>query len=586
MKKIRYIIILLILFTATFAQIDALIPNTIKNEIKSEISNNSSSSKDNIDSEIENHLDNSLITPLATITTFRINFKNKEHPKELLKTMNLEFINSRIRHAQGIRLAEMLNIGLNSIPNLDSIAAIETNSTLLVLKKFKAGHIALHKNNHNNWKFSSETMLNIENIFNEIIISGENFNISNNSSMSLKIATSLSKINPTFNKTTLLLQNWQWMLIFILILIGAIIQGLSTLYTHKLIAKFLWKRLLGNSHLREDIGKPIGLVLATFFWQKSLILVSLSAHAELILLVALKIILSASVIWALWRLSDWFCDNLAVLALKTESRFDDLLVPMLRTSFRIFIVCIGLLIIADALDLPIYTILSGLTIGSFALALAAKDTVENLFGSVTVLLDRPFDIGDWVVIGDLEGSVEKLGFRSTKIRTFYNSLINVPNANLIKASIDNMGRRVYRRINTKLSIAYDTPPEKIQLFTEGIKTLIDNHPYTRKDYYHVYLNGFNASSLDILLYCFVKTPDWSIELREKERLFLDIIKLAKKINVEFAFPTQTLHLHQENPQDIKENSWSTEDIQKFSHNLSQQHFENGQKPGMVKFPNA
>ena len=142
-------------------------------------------------------------------------------------------------------------------------------------------------------------------------------------------------------------------------------------------------------------------------------------------------------------------------------------------------------------------------------------------------------------------TVEDVGIRSTRIRTFYNSLISVPNSEIAGTSIDNMGKRRFRRVKTTLSIAYDTPPENIEAFCEGTRELIRRHPYTRKDYFHVYLNDFSASSLDIMLYCFVETPDWGTELREKHRLFADILRLAQRLGVEFAFPTQTLYMRED-----------------------------------------
>jgi MscS family membrane protein len=112
-----------------------------------------------------------------------------------------------------------------------------------------------------------------------------------------------------------------------------------------------------------------------------------------------------------------------------------------------------------------------------------------------------------------------------------------------------MGRRKYRRIKTMLALQYDTQPAQLDAFCEGVRELIRRHPYTRKDYYHVYFNQFNDSSIDVLLYCFVETPDWSVELREKHRLFVDIMKLAQRLGVQFAFPTRTLHLFNEQPPD-------------------------------------
>jgi MscS family membrane protein len=138
--------------------------------------------------------------------------------------------------------------------------------------------------------------------------------------------------------------------------------------------------------------------------------------------------------------------------------------------------------------------------------------------------------------------VETVGFRSTRIRTFYNSLVTLPNSNLISAEVDNYGARRYRRWKTHLGVAYDTPPEKVDVLCEGIRELVRRHPYTRKDYFHVYLNQFGPSSLDILLYIFWETPDWATELRERHRLGVDILRLTRHLGVEIAFPTQTLYL--------------------------------------------
>ena len=180
-----------------------------------------------------------------------------------------------------------------------------------------------------------------------------------------------------------------------------------------------------------------------------------------------------------------------------------------------------------------------------AFAFAAKDTISNLFGSLTVILDHPFSIGDWVVIdGKIEGTVVDVGMRSTRIKTFYDSVISIPNGMLTNVQIDNMGKRNFRRYSTKLGVQYDTPPEKIEAFCEGIRQIIIGHKWTRKDYFHVYFNGMGASSLDILLYVFWEVPDWKSELAERHRLLLDILRLGNEMNIDFAFPTQTLHLQQ------------------------------------------
>ena len=157
-------------------------------------------------------------------------------------------------------------------------------------------------------------------------------------------------------------------------------------------------------------------------------------------------------------------------------------------------------------------------------------------------MDKPFQLGDWIQVEGVDGSVESVGFRSTRVRTFYESVITVPNRTFISAKIDNYGARRYRRIKTTLGLTYDTPPDKVEAFCEGVRELILRHPYTRKDSFHVYLNDFGASSLDVMLYCFVRAPDWATELRERHRLLGDALRLADELGVSFAFPTRTVHL--------------------------------------------
>ena len=284
--------------------------------------------------------------------------------------------------------------------------------------------------------------------------------------------------------------------------------------------------------------------MATFWWAGLGALGLPGAILESLLL-ASRFAAIVAVVWTTYRAADLAAEILAERAKATEGRTDDLLVPLVRKSLKVFVTAFGLVFIADNLDVNVSSLLAGLGLGGIAIALAAQDTIKNLFGSITVLFDRPFSVGDWVVIEDTEGTVEELGFRSTRIRTFYNSVITLPNATLIDAAVDNYGSRTYRRWKTVLSLTWDTPPDKIEAFCEGARELIRRHPYTRKDYYHVYLNDFGASDLQVLLYMFFNTPDWSTELRERHRLGVDILRLAQALGVSFAFPTRTVLLKQD-----------------------------------------
>jgi len=351
---------------------------------------------------------------------------------------------------------------------------------------------------------------------------------------------------PRLHQTTFLLPDYQWICLTVLIFLGFLADLVVRFLLHHFCrAWFRFIRPAEQSKQTRKTWRPVGLLAQALVWYGGTKIIGLPAWALAILLAGLKLFAVVAAVWTAFLLIDLLARYLAEHAARTGTKFDDLLVPLVSKSLKALAAVMGVLSAAEAFDLPITGLLASLGLVGAALALASKDAVSNFFGSVTVLLDRPFEAGDWVITNDIEGSVETVGFRSTRIRTFYNSQITVPNSLLTTAIVDNMGRRRYRRIKTMISLQYNTRPEQIEAFCEGVRELIRRHPYTRKDYYHVYLNQFSDSSIDVLLYCFVETPDWAVELRERHRLFVDIMKLAAGLGVQFAFPTRTVHLFSE-----------------------------------------
>ncbi len=354
----------------------------------------------------------------------------------------------------------------------------------------------------------------------------------------------LRRILPDFMfDAPVLLMNWQWVAIGIVLFVGVVLDRTVVFALVRVIRRLLHGVDLDmNPKTLRGLLRPVGILAMALFWLAILPAIGLHRGAHDVLKIAATFVAATAGVWGLYRLVDIATEFLHARASRTESRYDDLLVPLISKTAKIFILAFGLVFVAGNLDIDISSLLAGLGLGGLAFALAAKDTVSNLFGTLTIVLDRPFQVGDWVVIGDTEGTVEKVGFRSSRVRTFYNSLITVPNGTLLTATVDNLGVRRYRRFKTNLSLTYDTPPDTIDAFCEGVRELIRQHPYTRKDYFHVYLNGMAASSLDVLLYTFFEVPDWATELRERHRLIGDILRLADRLGVSFAFPTQTLHL--------------------------------------------
>jgi MscS family membrane protein len=353
-----------------------------------------------------------------------------------------------------------------------------------------------------------------------------------------------SRVPPALTEGTLLgIEYWQWLalaaIVFVGFLVDLIVRG---------VARSAWSRIAARR--REDTDKellkravrPFGLIAAAVVWYLLLSQIGLPTVALKILLIAARVVMMLAGVWTGYRVVDLVGDFLARQADRTDTKLDDLLIPLARKTVKVIITVFGLIYIAESFDVQILPLLTGLGIGGLAFAFAAKDTIENFFGSIAVILDHPFEVGDWVVIDDVEGTVEMLGLRSTRIRTFYNSLVTVPNASLVRATVDNYGRRQYRRFTCKVGLTYDTPPDRIEAFCEGCREIVRQHPYTRKDSYHVYLNSFGASSLDVLVYIFFVCPDWSVELRERQRFMLDVIRLGNRLGVSFAFPTQTIEL--------------------------------------------
>jgi MscS family membrane protein len=231
------------------------------------------------------------------------------------------------------------------------------------------------------------------------------------------------------------------------------------------------------------------------------------------------------------------------LAEKTESTLDDQLVPLIRKTLKALVVIIGtLFVLKEGLEVDIVPFLTGLSIGGLAFALAAQDTIKNFFGSIMIFIDKPFQVGDWITSGDVDGTVEEVGFRSTRVRTFRNSVMYIPNGKIADATIDNHGLRQYRRFYTTLTVTYDTPPQLMEIFVEGLRKIVESHPDTRKDGYHIYFNNLSSYSQDIMFYIFFEVPNWAEELRCRHEILVSIVKLANNLGVRFAFPTQTLHM--------------------------------------------
>jgi MscS family membrane protein len=332
---------------------------------------------------------------------------------------------------------------------------------------------------------------------------------------------------------------WQLLALLALLILGIILQKVLVFLLGS------WLERLQVGWIREAMTaahKPIGGLALALVLHLGLPAIRLPIGAHHLGLLSAHILAAFSVVWLGYRLVDVFADVLGRRAADTESRLDDQLVPLVRKSLKVGITIIGFIFILQNLNIDVGSLLAGLGIGGLAFALAAKDTVANLFGSVMIFIDRPFQVGDWIRMGDVEGTVEEVGFRTSRVRTFYNSVLTVPNARVTDSAVDNLGVRTFRRYKTVLSLTYSTPPAKIDAFCQGVRNLIDTIPGMRRDFYLVEFSEFGDSGLQILVYSFLYTKDWADELRARHNFNLAILRLAEDLGVEFAFPTQSIHV--------------------------------------------
>ncbi len=409
--------------------------------------------------------------------------------------------------------------------------------------------IVIAPNESGEWLFTAETVRHIEDLFRhyEPLPKVEGVG---GSGLEMSPALWLrSKMPSSLHGKTFLLEHWQWLGILVLAVLGWIVARLARLVLHGPVQKVLERREWRVP--REKVWRllqPTGFVATAILWWLGVRMLGLPPGIQVATLLVVKFMVAFGVVRTAFRFIDIVTWVLKVRAERTPSKFDDLIVPFFDKTAKVVVVAVGIVFIADVLGISPTSLLAGLGIGGLAIALAAQDTVKNLFGSLTVVLDRPFEIGDDVKIGsDVTGTVEEVGFRSTRIRTWDNTLITLPNGNLISANVDNLGRRTFWRYKAMLNVSYDTPPERIHAFCEGLRELVAQHPTTRKEVMHAGLHELGASSLDILFICHFAVVTAAENIKARHHMLLDVVRLASRLGVEFAYPTTTIQFVPNDP---------------------------------------
>jgi len=344
----------------------------------------------------------------------------------------------------------------------------------------------------------------------------------------------------------------EYLYFFTIILIGLIFKKLLSKYLSNILYKIIGKKdnNVGIDKFDELLTKPIGFfIMLCFFYIGASYLQFPSfvdENFENILIKLFSLIFIYAVFKIFIKVIDYIGLILKQRAAQTDNKMDDQLIPFAIEIGRILVVIFALFfVLGNVFNINITALATGLGIGGIAIAMASKESLENLLGSFTIFFDRPFTVGDVVKVGNVTGLVEKVGFRSTRLKTFDKSVVTVPNKKMIDAELDNLGLRPVRRVKFHIGLTYSTTTEQIKKIVSDIQEMINNHEKTNEEG-KVRFQEFGASSLDILVLYYVDSPKWEDLIDVKEDINYKIMDIVKKHNSDFAFPSTSVYLHQNN----------------------------------------
>ncbi|CAH0187466.1 Low conductance mechanosensitive channel YnaI [Pedobacter sp. Bi27] len=247
-----------------------------------------------------------------------------------------------------------------------------------------------------------------------------------------------------------------------------------------------------------------------------------------------------SVFWIILRIIDFISHVLLYKASLTDNKSDDQLVPFLKELFKTIVIFIGFFtLLGFVFEVNVLTLITGLGIGGIAIALAAKESLENLIGSFTIFLDKPFTVGDLVKVDGVEGTVEKVGFRSTRIRTSEKTMATIPNRGMIDGVLENLSLRNSRKVSFIIGLTYETNSESLRKIITEIESYINNHQGTSDDG-NASFKSFGDSGLNVEVNYFVTVLDYAEFLKIRQEINLEIMDIVIRNKSDFAYPTQRL----------------------------------------------
>ncbi len=340
---------------------------------------------------------------------------------------------------------------------------------------------------------------------------------------------------------------WRWVLFCAAILISLVVGRLTRFLLVRISSRLVSEKRELASVVLKSLARSSLLfcvAIASFLVMRSGLLM-LPEVLALAFVPATRVLLASALGYVTYCMVDVVDHQLSRVAAGTESKVDDMLVPLVGKSIRITILVLIVLQVAQEVSTkPIASILAGLGVGGLAIALAGQDTIKNVFGSMVIVGDKPFEIGDRIVVDGHDGPVEAVGFRSTKLRTLDGHQVTVPNAEMVNKTIQNIGKRPYIKHVANVGITYDTPPEKVDEALGIIRDLLCDHEGMDAEFPpRVFFNALNDWSLNILVIFWYHPPEYWNYLAFVETFNRQILRRFSAADISFAFPSQTVYYH-------------------------------------------
>ena len=463
------------------------------------------------------------------------------------KYLDLRYLPSWMDERQGSRLARQLKIALDKAlwfdlevvsahpegftddglpPNRDLIGRIKTpeKTVDILIQRVPRG------DGEYIWKFSTQTVAEIPHLY-------EHFGYG-------PFEETLSKVFP--DAQFLGWQIWQWVLWLINLAISFLLALIITWIVNLLVGR---KDTEMRRQIQRFVAWPVRFLLWLLLEEVGLSFIGLSMTIRTIF--RFDPVLPFVMTWTAIRLVDliifWWGERLR------HSKREDAIVLLrpARTAVRVTLVIVAVLFWLDNIGLKVSTLLAGLGVGGLAVALAAQDTLKNLLGSIMILLDKPYKVGQRIVVKGHDGIVEEIGLRSTRMRLLTGHQTTIPNDEMAKIDVENIGQRPHIRRLTNIGITYDTPPEKIEKAVELILKILDNHEGMDPEFPpRAYFSEYNPYSLNISVLYWYHPADYWGYMKFSQWVNLQIAREFQKEGIKFAFPTSTTYLSQDDSQPL------------------------------------